>query len=59
MFAVISGLAALTFIVTVNLFGGVLYGLRTVQGAMSGLTNPSVALASGMFPRCAADEPGG
>ncbi len=44
-----SGLAALTFIITVNLFGGVLYGLRTVQGAMSGLTNPSVALANGTF----------
>ncbi len=44
-----SGLAALTFIITVNLFGGVLYGMRTVQGALSGLTNPSVALASGTF----------
>ncbi len=44
-----SALAALTFIVTVNLFGGVLYGLRTVQGHLSGLTNPSVALASGTF----------
>jgi hypothetical protein len=44
-----SALAALTFIVTVNLFGGVLYGFRTVQGAMSNYTNPSVALASGTF----------
>jgi hypothetical protein len=44
-----SALAALTFIVTVNLFGGVLYGLRTVQGALSGLTNPQVAIASGTF----------
>jgi len=44
-----SALAALTFIVTVNLFGGVLYGLRTVPGQHSGLTNPSVALAGGTF----------
>lgn len=44
-----SALAAVTFIVTVNLFGGVLYGLRTVQGAMSKYTNPSIAIASGTF----------
>ena len=44
-----SALAAVTFFVTVNLFGGVLYGLRTVQGALSGFTNPSVAIATGTF----------
>ncbi len=44
-----SALAAVTFIVTVNLFGAVLFGLRTVQGALSNYTNPSVAIASGTF----------
>jgi hypothetical protein len=44
-----SALAALTFIVTVNLFGGVLFGLRTVQGAMAKHTNPSIAIAAGTF----------
>ena len=44
-----SALAAGTFIVTVNLFGGVLFGLRTVQGAMSNYTNPSIAIAAGTF----------
>jgi hypothetical protein len=44
-----SALAAATFVVTVNLFGGVLYGLRTVQGALSSYTNPSVAIAAGTF----------
>lgn len=44
-----SALAAVTFVVTVNLFGGVLYGLRTVQGAMSKQTNPSIAIAAGTF----------
>jgi len=44
-----SALAAVTFIVTVNLFGGVLFGLRTVQGAMSKYTNPSIAIAAGTF----------
>ncbi|MEO8700781.1 MAG: hypothetical protein ABI867_12095 [Kofleriaceae bacterium] len=44
-----SALAAITFIVTVNLFGGVLYGFRTVQGALSNYTNPSIAIASGTF----------
>src|SRR5204862_3073255 len=36
-------------IITVNLFGGVLYGLRTVQSGLSTYTNPSVAIASGTF----------
>ncbi len=44
-----SALAAVTFLVTVNLFGGVLYGLRTVQGALSTYTNPSIAIAAGTF----------
>ncbi len=44
-----SGLAAATFFVTVNLFGGVLFGLRTAQNALSSYTNPSVAIASGTF----------
>ncbi|MBA3395125.1 MAG: hypothetical protein H0T89_20930, partial [Deltaproteobacteria bacterium] len=44
-----SALAAATFFVTVNLFGGVLFGLRTVQGALSNYTNPSIAIAEGTF----------
>ncbi|MBL0215119.1 MAG: hypothetical protein IPQ07_14685 [Myxococcales bacterium] len=44
-----SALAAVTFVVTVNLFGGVLYGLRVVQGALSSYTNPSIAIAAGTF----------
>ena len=44
-----SALAAVTFIVTVNLFGGVLYGLRTVQTALAKHTNPAVAIATGTF----------
>lgn len=44
-----SALAAGTFFVTVNLFGGVLFGMRTVQGALSNYTNPSIAIASGTF----------
>ncbi|NVB79759.1 MAG: hypothetical protein HOV81_15290, partial [Kofleriaceae bacterium] len=44
-----SALAALTFVVTVNLFGGVLFGMKTVQGALGGYTNPSLAIARGTF----------
>jgi len=44
-----SALAAVTFIVTVNLFGGVMYGLRKVQGTLSNYTNPSLALVGGTF----------
>ncbi|MBA3459027.1 MAG: hypothetical protein H0T46_03635 [Deltaproteobacteria bacterium] len=44
-----SALAAVTFIITVNLFGGVLFGLRSVQSVLSRHTNPSVAIASGTF----------
>ncbi|HEY5936710.1 MAG TPA: hypothetical protein VIU61_18805, partial [Kofleriaceae bacterium] len=44
-----SALAAVTFFVTVNLFGGVLFGLRTVQSELSNYTNPSIAIAGGTF----------
>jgi hypothetical protein len=44
-----SALAALTFFVTVNLFGGVLFGMKTAQGALGGSTNPTLAIASGTF----------
>lgn len=44
-----AGLAALTWFVTVNLFGGVLYGMRTVQGVLSTMTNPQLAIAGGLF----------
>jgi hypothetical protein len=33
----------------VNLFGGVLFGMRTAQNALSSYTNPSVAIAGGTF----------
>ena len=44
-----SALAAGTFFVTVNLFGGVLFGMRQAQNALSSYTNPSVAIAGGTF----------
>ncbi len=44
-----SAIAAATFFVTVNLFGGVLFGLKTVQGALGSATNPSLALQNGTF----------
>jgi hypothetical protein len=44
-----SALAALIFVVTVNLFGGVLYGLRAAQGAVGTQANPQLALAAGFF----------
>ena len=44
-----SALAAVTFVITVNLFGGVLMGMRTVQGELGSLTNPSLAIAAGTF----------
>ncbi|MGN6104606.1 MAG: hypothetical protein ACTHU0_05855 [Kofleriaceae bacterium] len=44
-----SALAAATFFVTVNLFGGVLFGLRSVQSVLSEYTNPSVAIAVSTF----------
>ena len=44
-----SALAAITFIVSVNLFGGVMMGVRGVQGALSAYTNPKIAIATGTF----------
>jgi hypothetical protein len=44
-----SALAAITFFVTVNLFGGVLMGMRTVQGHLGKFANPSLAIASSTF----------
>jgi hypothetical protein len=44
-----AAIAAATFVVTVNLFGVVLLGLRTAQGAMGRYTNPQLAVASGLF----------
>ena len=44
-----SGLAALTFFVTVNLFGGVLMVMRTAQGALGEYTNPTLAICGGTF----------
>jgi hypothetical protein len=44
-----SAMAAGTFFLTVNLFGGVLFGMRQAQNALSGYTNPSVAIAGGVF----------
>ena len=44
-----SALAAVTFFVTVNLFGGVLFGMKTVQGALGSATNPQLAIAAGTF----------
>ncbi len=44
-----SALAAVTFFVTVNLFGAVLLGMRTAQGALGDSTNPSLAIAKGTF----------
>ena len=44
-----SALAAITFFVTVNLFGGVLMGMRTVQGHLGKFANPSLAIASATF----------
>jgi hypothetical protein len=44
-----SAFAAITFFVTVNLFGGVLMGMRTVQGHLGKFANPSLAIAAGTF----------
>lgn len=44
-----SALAAIVFLVTVNLMGGVLRVMKTVQGALGEKTNPSLAIASGTF----------
>jgi hypothetical protein len=44
-----SAIAALTFVVTVNLFGGIMLGMRSVQGAVGNQTNPQLRLAAGFF----------
>lgn len=44
-----SGLAALVFFLTVNLFGGVLVAMRTTQAALGSATNPSLAIAAATF----------
>jgi len=44
-----SALAAVTFFVTVNLFGAVLFGMKTVQSSLGTLTNPSLAIAAATF----------
>jgi len=44
-----SALAAVTFMVTVNLFGAVLMGMKQAQGALGSSTNPSLAIARGTF----------
>ncbi len=44
-----AALAAVTFIVTVNLFGAVLLGMRYVQAQLGTRTNPTLAIASGTF----------
>jgi hypothetical protein len=44
-----SALASLTFFLTVNLFGGVLMGMKTVQGQLGDMTNPTLAIAGGTF----------
>ena len=44
-----SALAALTFFITVNLFGGVAVGFRSAQAALGRLTNPQIKIAEGFF----------
>lgn len=44
-----SALAAVTFVVTVNLFGMVVVGMRSAQGAMGRQTNPQLRIAEGFF----------
>jgi hypothetical protein len=50
-----SGLAAVTFFLTVNFFGGVVIGMRTAQGALGGMTNPQLKVAEGFFDSLAAE----
>ena len=52
-----SALAAGTFFVTVNLFGGVLFFMRTVQGEIGSYTNPGMAIAGGTSTRSIATRP--
>jgi hypothetical protein len=44
-----SALAAITFVVTVNLFGVVVVGFRSAQAALGSATNPQLHIASGFF----------
>lgn len=44
-----SALAAVTFLVTVNLLGTVVMGFRSAQGALGSSTNPQLRIASGFF----------
>jgi hypothetical protein len=44
-----SALAAVTFVVTVNLFGTVVIGFRTAQGALGSSTNPQLRIAAAFF----------
>jgi hypothetical protein len=44
-----SALAALTFVVTVNLFGTVVLGFRSAQAALGSATNPQLHVVSGFF----------
>ncbi len=44
-----SAIAAATFIVTVNLFGVIMLGMKTAQGAVSKQTNPQLKIAAGFF----------
>ena len=42
-------LAALTFVVTVNLFGTVVLGFRSAQSALGPVTNPQLRIVAGFF----------
>ncbi len=44
-----SALAAVTFVVTVNLFGGVVLGFRTAQSKLGPATNPQLKIAAAFF----------
>jgi hypothetical protein len=44
-----SAIAAGTFIVVVNLFGVIMFGTKTAQGAVSNQTNPQLKIAAGFF----------
>ncbi|HUJ57592.1 MAG TPA: hypothetical protein VLX92_03855 [Kofleriaceae bacterium] len=44
-----SALAAVTFVVTVNLFGMVVIGFRSAQAGLGAATNPQLKIATGFF----------
>lgn len=52
-----AALAAVTFFVTVNLFGAIVLGLRSAQGAVGNQTNPQLRLAAGFFDTLDANAP--